>query len=688
MDQTNNAETYKNHTLREQIFDRKGIVACGRGFTVAVGEDKTIYYAGDDRYEQSRCLAWKDVVGVFCGPDYILGLGGDGTVSGAGRNTHGQLNVSNWAGVSLIACGATHAAALQGSGRVFCTGDTGEYTNTGDWTDIVDICCGRGWTVGLCRDGRLRVAGGTGAMHHRLSKWRDVVGIFSDYDGEHVYGITAEGRLISTEKLPSYTAAWTNIVSVAVAGKNVCAITAEGLALPRREKKRSTRADDARPSDTCLAVIPGDRHMIYLRQNGMVRGSGNNDFGQADTNGWSPLFEDFQAFANGRRADPEQISQRNVLYQQRLSEAERYGYRLACGERMTACLAVDGRVNVTAPFAEVKQWEQIRTITCGGTHVLGLHRDGHVSADGNNVHDCCHVAEWTHVKDIWAGKYHSLALTEDGRVLFAGWNHADQGDVTGWKDIRLLRATETYTVGMDLSGRWHVAGTDFPFDPTVLASDDWRDVIDVSLSEHHIAGLKKNGRVVFEGDAYCGAVRDVKETVGGWRGVRTLASGNGFVVGLCYGGHVVAAGRNHVGQCETDTWRQVVSIGCGYAYTAALTVEGTVLTAGKQRYPAHSSPISAADLHDAAPTAEHHPDYAPCRTDGWKDVLTMACGPHHLVAVDRYGHVYASGLDQDRQCSLAGSFAPFKEVRQLDDYGRYLTTARPTAPDGNAGDPT
>lgn len=679
MDQlSGSSEVYTNHALREKIFDRKGIVACGHGFTVAVGEDGTIYYAGDNRYEQSRCLAWRDITGVYSGPDYILGLGGDGTVTGAGRNTHGQLNVSNWAGVCLIACGTKHAAALQSSGRVLCTGDTGVYTNTQGWTDIVDLCCGDGFTVGLRRDGRLVVAGGSRAFHHRLSKWRDIAGIFSDHSGTHVYGITSEGRLVSTCPLPSATDGWRDLVSVAAIGDTVCAVTAQGTSLPSRAGHTGGGAYTARLSSGHLAVIAGDRHMVYIQQNGTVLGRGANDFGQTDMEWWSPLFRNFASFATARRIDPEKTAQRNVLYQQRLSEAERYGYRLACSERMTACLAVDGRVSITAPFAEVKQWEQIRAITCGGSHILGLRRDGHVSADGNNVHDCCQVNDWSLVKDIWAGKYHSLGLTEDGRVLFAGWNRAQQGDVTDWRDICLIRATENFTVGLDRSGRLHVAGQDLPFDPAILQTDTWRGLADISVSDHHIAGLNQNGRVVFEGDSYCGSIDDIKNTISGWRGVRTLASGNGFVVGLCYGGHVVAAGRDHVGQCETDTWRQIVAIGCGYAYTAALTVEGTVLTAGKQRCLDHPTHTDTADHPGTMQTAEHHLDYSSCRTDGWKEVLTMACGPHHLVAMDRFGHIYASGMDQDRQCSLANACTPFKEIKQLDDYGRYLTITKTT----------
>lgn len=673
MDRLVNSNASHTHILQEQMADRKGIVACGCGFTVAVAEDGGLRYAGDNRYEQSQCISWKDMIGVFAGPDYVLGLGRDGTVAGAGRNAHGQLNVSHWAGVRLIACGATHAVALMENGRVLCTAEEGTYAATASWTDVVDICCGVDFTVGLRRDGRILAVGGARSLRRKLSRWHDVIGVFSNFDGTHVYGITVEGRLLSTRALPASVRAWRDLVSVAATDGTVCGVTRHGEFLPRQFGHVPSDVRDPWTENHHLAVAVGDHHTACLQQNGTLLGRGKNDFGQTEIDWWIPLFDDFDAFVDARRINPAQVAARDRSYQQRFTEAQRYGYRLACGERMTACLAVDGRVNVTAPFGGVKHWEQVRAIACGGSHILALHRDGHVSADGNNVQDCCRVDGWTHIKDIWAGKYYSLGLTEDGHMLFTGWDRYGQGAVTLWKDISRFRATETYVVGMDRSGHLHAVGGQLPFDPAIFQTDAWQGLADISLSDHHIAGLSKDGRVFFEGDGFCGNIDRIKEDVSEWRGVRMLASGNGFVVGLCYGGHVVATGRNHVGQCMTDTWRQIVAIGCGYAYTAALTVDGTVLTAGRQRYRDRTDRHSFSEPSTATREREDQADYAPCRTEGWHQILTMACGMHHLVAVDRHGHVFASGMDRDRQCTVAASFTPFREVRQLDDYGKYLT---------------
>ncbi len=674
MDRLQNGGGISLNARRELILERKGIVACGSGFSVAVSKSGTLHYVGDNRYDQSRAISWKDIVGVFCGPDYILGLGRDGTVSGAGRNSHGQLNVSNWSGVSLIACGPTHAAALLTTGEVLCTNEKDDHAKVAHWTDITDLCCGNNLTVGLRTDGQVYAAGGTHGMRHQLSKWTNIAGVFSDYEGKHIYGITADGRLVSTRKLPAVIQKWKNLVSVAATKDRICAVTQRGKRLSDRtmhpvvgENKGSAQKSGA------LAVAGGEHHIACLRKNGTVIGFGRNDFGQSEMDWWEPLFNKFDAWSATRYLDPEEVIARARTYQQRMTEAERYSHRLSCSERMTACLAVDGRVSTTAPFADVKHWEQVCTITCGGSHILALHRDGHVSADGNNVHNCCRVEDWTLVKEMWAGKYHSLALTEDGRVLFAGWNRHHQDDLALWKGIRMLRATESYTVGMDRSGCLYVTGEHIPFDPSIFKTRPWKGLDDVSISDHHIAGLTKDGRVIFEGDAYCGSIKDIKEEIKGWRGVRRLASGNGFVIGLCYGGHVVAAGRNHVGQCETDSWRQVVSIGCGYAYAAALTVDGQVLTAGKQRSHVASRPDIPLDHHSEAQLREGHMDYASCHTESWRDILTMACGPHHLVALDRHGHLFASGIDHDGQCTGAMSFLLFKDARQLSDYGRYVT---------------
>ena len=142
------------------------------------------------------------------------------------------------------------------------------------------------------------------------------------------------------------------------------------------------------------------------------------------------------------------------------------------------------------------------------------------------------------------------------------------------------------------------------------------------------------------------------EPTRGWRNIRAIAVGEGFTVGLCYGGRVLSVASPGMGVCDTSEWRDIVSVGCGCHYAAGLTADGRVLIACTQPKTAFGG--------------EPVPD-----TSLWRDVLAMKCGPYHLVALTHSGQVLSCGLDTDRQCSATTHLTLFRDPRQLYGYGRY-----------------
>lgn len=672
----NNA--YGTYGRRDRIAMRRGIIGCGTGFTVALDESGCLRYAGDNRWGQRDAVRWKDIMSVHCGPDYVLGLCRDGAVLSAGRSRFYRIRVENWACVTAIACGQRHAAALISNGQILASGDNqfGQ-CDTGSWTEMVDVCCGKTFTVGLKNDGKLLVAGGHKSLLHALERWQRVASLFSDEEGRDVLAITfGEGRLISTGALPACTKKWRNLVYVAASGRGVVGITATGRLLS------SHKADERRLEHLqkdYLTCAMGAHHMAVLCRSGEVISLGNNDFGQSSTARFGALYRSFEAFSARRLEDRRKKERTEKLYQQRLSEATRFARRMSCGERLTACIQADGHVNATAGLRHVKRWRNVCALSCGSAHVLALHKDGRVSADGNNVGGCCRVDEWRDVKAVLAGKYHSLGLRYDGTVLFTGWDVYRQGKVTEWQNIRLLRGSDTYTVGLSVDGRIHAVGKELPFDPEALDMNEWSDLVDIAVSEHHMVGLRKDGCVVSVGDSTClesPAMQNGEPVqVSSWRGVRAIAVGEGFTVGLCYGGHVVAAGRNHKGQCNTSEWKNVVAVDCGRSFTAALLADGRVVTTGEHMSD-RGQMLSADEIGGAVMSWEkaESTGYEPFHTQWMTDVLTLRCGREHLVTVDRYGQVMAEGLDLDGQCTAASTFVLFRDLQQLDGFGVFTTS--------------
>ena len=59
-----------------------------------------------------------------------------------------------------------------------------------------------------------------------------------------------------------------------------------------------------------------------------------------------------------------------------------------------------------------------------------------------------------------------------------------------------------------------------------------------------------------------------------------IACGNYHTVGLRADGTVVATGMNDCGQCNVDSWRDIVAIVCGRSFTVGVHTDGTVIVAG------------------------------------------------------------------------------------------------------------
>ena len=636
----------KLRNLQERILSRKGLIGCGTEFSAALHHSGRPTYVGTDRWGQEEARSWTEIVYLICGRDYMAAQASDGTVRIAGAATVDPDFVRMLACVRAISCGGGHLAALLGNGRAVVGGDNSHgQCHTEEWPSVIDVVCGRDFTAGLTADGRVVITGGSRPLRYAVRAWQGVAGIFTDFDGHYLYGIDRDGRLLSPLPLPREVAGWKNLLYVAVQGRRIWAVTGTGQML-------STDPSVARlnAAKYYIACAVSDTHAVALTRDGLVLSVGENNFGQCATARFGELFAYFDEFSSDRDEKRKKMEEADRAYQVRLAEAQSYRCRIACGERLTACLAADGHLLTSAGFAACKEWTQVRTMAAGSAHVVALHEDGHVSADGNDVDGCTHVSDWTNVKAVAAGKYHTLGVTEGGRVLFCGRNDAGQGNVWGWTGMRHIYAADTYTVGIGYEGGIRIAGTP-PFDPALI-TDEWKGAVDIVVTPTHMAALYANGRVLSTLSAEDeGEVSPTDR----WYNVRAIAAGRGFTVGLCYGGRVLAAGDHTYGQCDVDSWKHIVQILCGHTFTLGLTADGRVLAAGRQR-------LSGKADRDAG---------VPPATEQWHDVLALQCGVEHAVALTRSGSILACGPDEDKQCSVPRHFTLFRDARQLYGHGQY-----------------
>ncbi len=650
--------------LQTRIAVRKGILGCGEGFSIALHSRGDVLYVGENRYGQQSITALRDVLAVSCGRNGAVALMRDGTVRGAGFDDHACPELRAWANVRAVTCGHTHVAALWDNGEVRCCDMSPvpdraprACMDTEGWRGVVDVCCGEHFTAGLTATGTVLMAGGPPRLRHTVSKWQRIAGLFSDFEGRELYAITEGGQLISTTRLPRAVRAWRNLLFVAANRRGILAVTAAG--------RLCSTLDEALPErgtgDACVACAVGADHATVLKKDGHVMGfalsAHMENYGQCATARWGVVLDhrSMEEYCEDRETLQSEREAAERVYQERRALSVMCRRRIACGERMTACITAEGGVSASAPLPRATEWRGVIALAVGHTHLLALHAGGRVSADGNDVGGCCRVEDWTAVKAVAAGKYYSLALHENGSVSFAGMDKNGLSEAATWTSVRLIRAADEYAVGVTHGGAFLVAGN-APFSADALSAMMNGTPQDVVITPTHAAVLYPDGRV-YTTRAACGDTNSInpadKRTeiecdTHAWRDVRAIAAGENFTVGLCYGGRVLAVGDNGRGQCDTETWSQVVSVHCGRSFTAGLRVDGRVLVAGQR---------------------QNGWGYTPFAVSQWQDVVAISCGAEHIVAVDRRGNMLADGADTDRQCAGALSFSMFRDLNQLYGYG-------------------
>ncbi len=705
---------------------RKGLLACGAGFTLALHESDRLLSIGADRRGQASLTACCGVLSVLADGDSAVALTDDGQVHTKGRTPAESEFAARISGARGVSIGRRHMAVLMVDGRVRVGGDSCPYADAVEsWADMTAVACGANFTAGLCADGHVMMAGGTWLMRDRVSRWENMSDIVADPVSNTLYGLGEGGVLYATRRLPTRVRAWKMLVQFSAWGNRLCAVTSSGQLL-----STFFLPDELTTDARYIAVAIGRTHLVALTRTGELVAYGDDRYGQCRTAPLGRMFTDYELFTDRRRTRVSERPAKAYAFRVRAAETVRFSGQLACSERVSACINAYHRVLTQPCFAESKLWQDIHRVSCGNAHILGLRHDGSVLADGNNCDGCCDVSSWTNIRRVEAGSYHSLGVTFDGRVYYAGADAHGRGDVGLWTNIRTVRTADTYTVGLDGEGRLYVAGEP-PFDPRILRRLD-TPVTDVCVTNTHALCLFEDGRVLAtrspasetpaeeaisapvsvapsndmpsnenasrpaeaeaaretagspdhsadpgggeqEPDAVCKGSRTAVDMAQGtdpaladWREIASIAAYDGLSVGLRYGGTVCAVGVSPRVQTALATWRGIVAVGCGDGYVVGLGHDGHLRVAGRPA-PTKECRIRATDMYIGAATPMHGSFSA---AEHWQDIIAFACAPTHLLALNRDGQVLACGSDSDGQCSVTTHFTLFRDARSLAGYGR------------------
>ncbi len=259
---------------------------------------------------------------------------------------------------------------------------------------------------------------------------------------------------------------------------------------------------------------------------------------------------------------------------------------------------------------DVGNWTDIKQVTAGSSHTVGLKSDGTVVAVGRDDYGQCEVGNWTDITQVAAGIVHTVGLKGDGTVVAVGRNRDGQCDVGGWTNITQVAAGWYHTVGLKFDGTVVAVGSS-SFGQCEVGN--WTDIVQVAAGSFDTVGLKSDGIVVAVGSS---SFRQCE--VGNWTDIVQVAAGGWHMVGLKSDGTVVAVGLNDDGQCDVGGWTGITQVAAGFEHTVGLRSDGTVVAVGLN-------------------------DDGQCDIGGWTDIIQVTAGSEHTVGLKSDDTVVAAG---------------------------------------------
>lgn len=112
-----------------------------------------------------------------------------------------------------------------------------------------------------------------------------------------------------------------------------------------------------------------------------------------------------------------------------------------------------------------------------------------------------------------------------------------------------------------------------------------------------------------------------------WHDIIAISAGDDHTVGLKRVGTVIAVGDNDYGQCNVDSWTDISAIWAGGCHTVGLKHDGTVIAVGDNAS-------------------------GQCNVDSWTDIIAISSGCYHMLGLKKDGTVVATGENGEGECNI------------------------------------
>ena len=623
---------------------------------------------------------------------------GDGTST----NRHSPVQVVGLDNIAEISLGNSHTMAVKNDGTLWAWGSNfngelgiGSESVWGSNTpievtsisDVTAIAVGEWHTIAVKKDGTVWAWGendggqlGDGTTTHRSTPAQ----VISAYDtGLLTLGSSTSSTRPMVAAGSSHTVALKNDGTVWAWGGNwdgqLGIGTTEHSPIPVRVG-----------IDNVKEIAAGERHTVALKNDGTVWAWGASVYGHLDyveyVDSLVPVqimgLHDIKAIAAGRN------------HTVAITE---YGDVLAWGDngRGQLGLGEDNYYSARYP-SHVYGLYDVTAISAGEGHTVALKSDGTVWAWGYNgygqigldgVYDSpipVQVGGISHATAVSAGYEHTAAVKSDGTVWTWGNNgHGQLGyeldsyayfvatptQVPDLGGVTAISAGRQHTAALKGNGEVWAWGDNMfggvnPHGYTPVELEELRDITAVSAGAHHTVAVRNDGTVWawghnWDGQLGDGTTHDSSTPVlirnGSFLNLATstiklgatVSAGGEHTVAVKNDGTVWTWGANLQGQLglggevytnnsnmpvQAADLRSIKAIAAGGEHTVALRDDGTVWTWGANWH-------GQLGLADGA----HYSQDMPAQVMDIRNVIAVAAGAHHTVALKDDGTVWAWG---------------------------------------------
>ena len=483
---------------------------------------------------------------IDCGWFHIAAILDDGTCIAHGNNEAKQCDISNWSDIVKIKCGPLRTVGLKKDGTVVSTkGDVftgGRIPGEGieSFGDIMDIACGMFHTVGLKYDGTVMACGFNDDGQCNVENWQNVKNIYAAanhtialcYDGSLLYCGGRDGGALHLEGL-------TEVKTVFCGLNDTVVITLDNKVYRTDYHSETPILLDINGED----VFSVD-HYLLLKADGTVVSFGSDAGSQLNVNDWHDIL-DISCSRNGAVGlsnDTMWTSQQGNLHSVPLKGKAVNIF----GEKVNVLIAVNGSVMESGTDYD-DAWKLFECVPTKKSEPKEMMQPVKQLEIKEMLHK--QGSAWEHLQKygylrqrMGGGIAHTAAIMYNDQLRICGANGAGQCDLNLSNNMKSVVCTGTATVALRNDGTVVCSGV-IPVEgsPAGTPISKWPPNI-VALSacigkDDHVLGLSSNGRVF-------------------------------------------AFGGNESGQCNVDTWTDVIEIATAYGLSVGIRKDGTVITCG------------------------------------------------------------------------------------------------------------